>query len=120
MPERVIINLADNQWGNETMQAIAQSYADAFYLAQHASHENPPPLVVTVNEHAGWFLSFYFEATESYYRPQRLAKCISTPALCIGSANDAAVYYGKAKQIRELISCVRNDQWHELPEVFNR
>ncbi len=43
-----IIHLADDEWGNEIMSAVAQEYFRA----------NPDEDFVEVYEHAGWFLGF--------------------------------------------------------------
>jgi hypothetical protein len=68
---RAYIHLADDEWGNGLMQTVAQVYAE-----QHADKR---PLIITVHEHAGWFLSFLYGAPG-----------ISDGTIC-GTANDDAI-----------------------------
>jgi len=70
------IRLSDDEWGNELMDQRAREF-----LAS-----NPAVDVVTVHEHAGWFLIYYRDGDD---------------VLTIGSANDQAVYTGRKKQIRD-------------------
>jgi hypothetical protein len=67
--------LADGVWGNETMAKAAQEFA--------ADHKELRPLVVHVDEHAGWFLSYLFGA------PNIADGTICRCAEC-RTANDAA------------------------------
>jgi len=68
---RAYIQLGSKEWGNGLMQTVAQVYAD--------EHVDKRPLIVTVHEHAGWFLSFLYGA-----------RGISDGTIC-GTANDDAV-----------------------------
>ena len=67
---RFTLYLADNEWGLALMdhraRRIAENYRDYW------------PLIVRVNEHAGWFLSYLFGAPG-----------IRDGAIC-GTANDGA------------------------------
>ena len=51
---RAYIHLGGDEWGNELMCQVADAYA--------AEHCDKRPLIVTVHEHAGWFLSFLYGA----------------------------------------------------------
>ena len=66
----VRVHLADNEWGNRIMARVA---TETF-----AAH--PEADVVMVYEHAGWCLGFLSDGT------------------VVSSANDAAVFHGKAKE----------------------
>ena len=68
---RAYIHLADDEWGNGLMQMVAKVYAE--------EHADRRPLIVTVHEHAGWFLSYLYGAPG-----------ISDGTIC-GTANDDAV-----------------------------
>ena len=68
---RAYIHLASDECGNGVMQMVANIYAE-----QHADKR---PLIVTVHEHAGWFLSYLYGAPG-----------ISDGTIC-GTANDDAV-----------------------------
>ena len=47
---RLVIQLADNEWGNQLMDRVASEAL--------VEHRDKPNLVVVVQEHAGWFLSY--------------------------------------------------------------
>ena len=66
---RLFVHLADTEWGGEIMRRAAE---------QAAAHHHQRPLIVHVNEHAGWFLSYLFGANN-----------IPDGTIC-GSANDHA------------------------------
>jgi hypothetical protein len=66
----VRVHLADNEWGNRTMARIAKETFENF----------PEADMVMVYEHAGWCLGFLSDGT------------------VVSSANDAAVFHGKAKE----------------------
>ena len=68
---RAFIHLGDKEWGNGLMRTVAQIYSE--------EHSDKRPLIVTVHEHAGWFLSFLYGAPG-----------ISNGTIC-GTANDDAV-----------------------------
>jgi hypothetical protein len=68
---RAYIYLADDEWGNGLMDTVAKVYAE--------EHADKRPLIVTVHEHAGWFLSYLYGAPG-----------ISDGTIC-GTANDDAV-----------------------------
>ena len=68
---RAYIHLGGDEWGNELMCEVADAYA--------AEHADKRPLIVTVHEHAGWFLSFLYGAPG-----------IANGTIC-GTANDDAV-----------------------------
>ena len=67
---RYAIYLDDDEWGNALMDHVARQYAER--------HTDCWPLIVRVNEHAGWFLSYLFGAPG-----------IRDGAIC-GTANDGA------------------------------
>ncbi len=69
MAYRAYIHLAGNEWGNEFMRQVADEYAE-----QHAER----PLIVSIHEHAGWYLSYLYGAPG-----------IANGTIC-GTANDAA------------------------------
>ena len=54
MAYRVYIHLASNEWGNEFMRQVADEFAK--------DHPDNRPLIVSVHEHAGWYLSFLYGA----------------------------------------------------------
>ncbi len=89
---RVYIHLGRDEWGNELMQNLAAAYAQ-----QHAER----PIIVTVHEHAGWFLSFLYGATG-----------IRDGTIC-GTANDDAVLpqavleFGKAIDAERCLGYIR-------------
>jgi hypothetical protein len=67
---RFVVHLADNEWGNALMDQMARRIAE--------NYRDCWPLIVRVNEHAGWFLSYLFGAPG-----------IRDGAIC-GTANDGA------------------------------
>lgn len=89
----VTVFLASNEWGNDLMQKVAE---EVFGDPQYADKQ---PLVVLVNEHAGWFLNYAL---------------IDGVVTTIGSANDSAVYTGAKQQFREKI---RGAKWEHLPTI---
>jgi hypothetical protein len=72
---RAYIHMADDEWGNGLMQAVAQVYAE--------EHADKRPLIVTVHEHTGWFLSFLYGAPG-----------ISDGTICATANDDAVVPRG--------------------------
>lgn len=48
---RTYIYLSSREWGNELMKAVADAYVE---------RADERPLIVSVHEHAGWFLSFLY------------------------------------------------------------
>lgn len=75
----VEVHLAENEWGNELMRDVAlATFADPKYA-------DIDELIVTVYEHAGWWLS--------YARTRG-------GILVVSSANDSAVFHGPAWQWR--------------------
>lgn len=75
----ITVKLAANEWGNELMRKIAQETFEQF--------KDKSPLIVEIREHAGWFLVF--------------ALSNENEIVTIGSANDAANFYGESKNLRE-------------------
>ena len=74
---RINVHLADDEFGNALMEQIARALIDA----------NPDKnLLVTVYEHAGWFLQYV-------KHPRDL-----TRLLIVGTANDMAVLSLEAEQ----------------------
>jgi hypothetical protein len=74
------IHLAGDEWGNGLMTELA---AEALADPRYANYQ---PLVVTVHEHAGWWLEF--------------ALVDGWPTV-VGTANDLAVFQGTAKRFRD-------------------
>jgi hypothetical protein len=68
---RAYVHMGSDEWGNELMTKVANAYAK--------EHADKRPLIVSVYEHAGWFLSFLYGAAG-----------ISDGRIC-GTANDDAV-----------------------------
>jgi hypothetical protein len=87
------IHLADNEWGNATMDELARE------ALEDPKHPDKQPLVVTVHEHAGWFLCY--------------AK-LDGEILVVGSANDGAAYYGKVAEFR---ARVRSARWENIGSI---
>src|SRR5262249_42985369 len=52
----------------------------------YAGERAERPLLVTVYEHAGWYLSYLFDDLNA--------------GTVVGSANDCAIFHGRAKQAR--------------------
>jgi hypothetical protein len=77
MIHRLIVHLAETERGNSTMYAVA---------CLHAADREQRPLIVTVVEHA-WWLSYLFDVINA--------------GTIVGTANDAAVFTGAAKDARE-------------------
>lgn len=73
------IHLANDEWGSDLMRKVAEDYL--------ASTSNPYA-VVTVHEHAGWFLEF--------------AK-LNGRTIVVGTANDMATMSEPAKCFHALI-----------------
>lgn len=88
------VHLADHEWGNRLMELVAE---EALLDPAHAGRH---PLVVTVHEHGGWWLSF--------------ALIDGRPSV-VYTANDAAAFAGKQREFRE--AAYRAD-WQYLPEVW--
>lgn len=65
------IQLADDEWGNDTMREVAE--------AHFAAHPNLE--FVEVHEHAGWFLAYH------------------RSGIVVGTANDMAVFGPEARAI---------------------
>jgi len=77
---RLLIYLADDEWGNKLMTQLAdEALADPRYAAYQ-------PLVVSVYEHAGWWLEFAL---------------LEGHVTVVASANDLAVFHGAALAFRE-------------------
>lgn len=68
---RLNIHLAGNEYGNGLMANLANESA--------AEHTALWPLLITVHEHGGWFLQWFYSADH----PQ---------VLIVGSANDGAAW----------------------------
>ena len=77
MLPRLCIHLADDERGNSTMYSVA-------CLA--AGERAERPLLVTVYEHGGWWLSYLFDEVNA--------------GTVVSSANDGAVFYGPAREAR--------------------
>jgi hypothetical protein len=77
MIHRLYVHLADSERGNCTMHSVA-----CLTAADHLER----PLLVTVCEQAGWWLSFLFDDANG--------------GVVVGSANDAAVFDGDAAAAR--------------------
>jgi len=77
---KLLIHLADDEWGNELMARLA---AEALANPSYAAFQ---PLVVSVYEHAGWWLEFTL-----------LEGCTAV----VASANDGAEFHGAAQAFRE-------------------
>jgi hypothetical protein len=74
------IRLADDEWGNELMtQLAAESLADPHYGTYQ-------PLVVSVFEHAGWWLEFAL---------------LEDRTTAVASANDLAMFREAAGRFRD-------------------
>ena len=73
---KIRVHLADDEWGNATMDRIARETFQAY----------PQVDIVTVYEHAGWMLGYLRDGT------------------VVESANDAVVFQGKAREFREKIT----------------
>ena len=90
---RAYIHLASDEWGNGLMPMVANIYAE-----QHADKR---PLIVTVHEHAGWFLSYLYGAPG-----------ITDGTIC-GTANDDAelprgvIEFGKKIEHRKVLGNFR-------------
>jgi hypothetical protein len=65
---RLWVHMADHEWGNRKMDSLALEYA--------ARHANKRPLIITVHEHGGWWLSYLFDDQHH--------------GLIVGTANDMA------------------------------
>jgi hypothetical protein len=77
---RLLIYLADDEWGNKLMTQLAdEALADPRYAACQ-------PLVVAVYEHGGWWLEFAL---------------LDGSTTEVASANDLAVFHGAAQAFRE-------------------
>ena len=81
---RKYVRLADDVWGNENMDKAATEFAE--------NHRLERPLIVHVQEHAGWFLSYLFGAPG-----------VREGAIC-GTANDAAMLDSKVREFGKHIS----------------
>jgi hypothetical protein len=92
---RIIIKLADGEWGNDVMRDVAKEYA--------ADNPHVRPLFVDVWEHAGWSLGFLYGVDG-----------IPDGAIC-GSANDLAVYPRAIERWRDTAG--RHGQVTYLPTV---
>ncbi len=80
---RLLIYLADDEWGNQLMIRLAdEALADPRYAACQ-------PLVVAVYEHGGWWLEFAL---------------LEGSTTVVASANDLAMFYGAAQAFRERYS----------------
>lgn len=76
----VVIHLADNEYGNEKMDEVAQEY--------FRKHPDIPNLIVDVREHGGWWLQY--------------ARC----GTVVGTANDAALFGPNGAKLRaQLATC---------------
>ena len=77
---RNTIYLANNERGNRMMDKTAKEYAD--------QHKDCWPLIVTVNEHAGWHLSYLFGAPGvpdgAICGTANAAACLSPAVLAFG------------------------------------
>lgn len=72
------------EWGNGVMEQIAKDAIEDPTLATKR------PLLVTVQEHAGWWLRWLAEPDQE--------------PIIVGSANETAIYTGRAKLFRETCS----------------
>jgi hypothetical protein len=88
------IFLAPHEWGNQLMRQVAEAFLRA--------HPEVSPLVVLVYEHAGWCLAFTL---------------LDGQLTVVGSANDAAVFHGKAKEFRQRTHSAR---WTPLGPAIRR
>lgn len=86
------IHLAHGEWGNEKMQQVARE----------ALASNPELFLVTVNEHAGWFLEFARHPDN----PEDL--------ITVGTANDYARFDGIALDLQTRARCA---DWVFLPAI---
>ena len=76
------VHLGENEWGNETMERVANEMADSRFA-------DVRPLLLTVYEHGGWFLQFFYDDRHR--------------ALCVGTANDCARFQSEAVAVIESI-----------------
>jgi hypothetical protein len=79
---RMWARMPDGQYGNDGMLALAHAAAER--------HADKRPLLVTVNEHGGWWLQYYFDATHT--------------ALTVGTANDMARFGPEVQAVRDRLA----------------
>lgn len=92
MPTQLIVQMADHEWSsNVDMQKLAEE--------QLVLHAGVPDLMVTVYEHAGWYLSY--------------ALVDGKPAI-VETANDAAAVTPERKRFWEK---VKFQKWETLPTI---
>ncbi len=91
------IFLADNEWGSELMEKVAKER-----LTQMKDEYPGDICIVTVYEHAGWFLSYAF--IDGYSDNMRV----------VGTANDGARFDGPVDAFRQKYWPARHTS---LPEI---
>jgi hypothetical protein len=91
---RIFVHLGPKEWGNDTMRRVAEELAHEY--------RDKPNLLISVYEHAGWFLEWFVDA------PGRL--------VTVGTANDMARFNDHAESIRDFLGS-KDVQWEYLPTI---